>query len=68
MAQKIIKHVKDMVAEANKEVEITPVVDASKYFEDSQYVFVDIRDPREIQREGKIPNSFLAQEECSNFG
>ena len=53
MAQKIVKHVKDMVAEANKEVEITPVVDASKYFEDSQYVFVDIRDPREIQREGK---------------
>ena len=47
-----------MVAEANKEVEITPVVDASKYFEDSKYVFVDIRDPREIQREGKIPNSF----------
>ena len=58
MAQKIVKHVKDMVAEANKEVEITPVVDASKYFEDSKYVFVDIRDPREIQREGKIPNSF----------
>ena len=26
MAQKIVKHVKDMVAEANKEVEITPVV------------------------------------------
>ena len=37
---------------------ITPVVDASKYFEDNKYVFVDIRDPREIQREGKIPNSF----------
>ena len=47
MAQKIVKHVKDMVAEANKEVEITPVVDASKYFEDSKYVFVDIRDPRD---------------------
>ena len=31
MAQKIVKHVKAMVAEANKEVEITPVVDASKY-------------------------------------
>ena len=58
MAQKIVKHVKDMVAEANKEVEITPVVDASKYFEDSKYVFVDIRDTREIQREVKIPNSF----------
>ena len=58
MAQKIVKHVKEMVAEANKEVEITPVVDASKYLEDSKYVFVDIRDPREIQREGKIPNSF----------
>ena len=29
MAQKIVKHVKDMVAEANKEVEITPVVAVS---------------------------------------
>ena len=29
MAQKIVKHVKDMVAEANIEVEITPVVDLS---------------------------------------
>ena len=58
MAQKIIKHVKDMVAEANREIEIIPVVDASKYLKDSQYVFVDIRDPREIQREGTIPNSF----------
>ena len=58
MAQKIIKHVKDMVAEANREVEIMPVVEASKFFENEEYVFVDIRDPREIQREGKIPNSF----------
>ena len=31
MAQKIIKHVKDMVAEANREVEIMPVVEASKF-------------------------------------
>ena len=68
MAQKIIKHVKDMVAEANREVEIMPVVEASKFFEDSKYVFVDIRDPREIQREGKIPNSFSCPEECSNSG
>ena len=68
MAQKIIKHVKDMVAEANKEVEITPVVDASKYFEDSQYVFVNIRDPREIQREGKFQIRFLARGECSSSG
>ena len=49
MAQKIIKHVKDMVAEANREVEIMPVVEASKFFENEEYVFVDIRDPREIQ-------------------
>ena len=42
MAQNIIKHVKDMVAEANREIETIPVVDASKYFKDSQYVFVDI--------------------------
>ena len=67
MAQKIIKHVKDMVAEANREVEIIPVVEASKFFEDEEYVFVDIRDPREIQREGKIPNSFYCPRRMREF-
>ena len=47
-----------MLAEANREVEITPVFKASKFLGDNEHVFIDIRDPREIQREGKIPNSF----------
>ena len=68
MAQKIVKHVKDMVAEANKEVEITPVVDASKYFEDSKYVFVDIRDPGKYKEKEKFQIRSLAREECSNSG
>ncbi len=57
MAQNIIKHVKDMVADANSEVKTTLIADASNYYNDEQFVFVDIRDPREIKREGKIPNS-----------
>ena len=57
MAQNIIKHVKDMVADANSEVKTTPIADATNYYNDKKFVFVDIRDPREIKREGKIPNS-----------
>jgi rhodanese-related sulfurtransferase len=57
MTQNITKHVKDMVDEANAEVVTTPVADAANFYNDNNYVFVDIRDPREIKREGKIPNS-----------
>ena len=60
MPQKIIKHVKDMVAEANREVKITPVDEASKIFKDNEYIFVDIRDIRERQKLGFIPGSFHA--------
>ena len=44
MAQKLLNMLKTWSLEGKpKEVEITPVVDASKYFEDGQYVFVDTK-------------------------
>ena len=42
MAQNIIKHVKDMVADANSEVKTTPIADASNYYNDEKFVlYVD---------------------------
>lgn len=48
---------KQMVAEAEKEVETITVEDAAKLLDDDSVVFVDIRDVRELQREGKIPGA-----------
>ena len=58
MGQNITRHVKDMVAEANAEVESIAVEDAAVLLEDEGTVIVDIRDPRELQREGKLPGAF----------
>ena len=58
MAQKITKSVKQMVAEANEIVETLPVEQALELVEDDSYLFVDLRDIREIQRSGMIPGAF----------
>ena len=47
-----------LVAEAEKEVEIIDVGDALKLFGSEDVVFVDLRDIRELGREGFIPDSF----------
>ncbi len=48
---------KEMVAAAEKEVETIEVQDAASLMEDESVIFVDIRDVRELQREGKIPGA-----------
>ncbi len=48
---------KEMVAEAEKEAETIEVADAVKLLEDDGVIFVDIRDVRELQREGKVPGA-----------
>ncbi|MEX0337546.1 MAG: rhodanese-like domain-containing protein [Arenibacterium sp.] len=58
MAQNITKHVKDMVAEANTLVETLPVEAVRDMINSDDHVIIDIRDPRELQREGKIPGAF----------
>ena len=60
MAQNITYHVKDMVAEANKHIEAIPFEKASEMLGNQDIVFVDIRDVRELWREGKIPGAFHA--------
>jgi rhodanese-related sulfurtransferase len=58
MPSKITMHVKDLVAAANKEVKLLSVDEAKTLFGRGDVVFVDLRDPREIKREGKIPEAF----------
>jgi rhodanese-related sulfurtransferase len=47
-----------MLEQAEREVEVLSVEDARKLHGRDDVVFVDIRDPREREREGKIPGAF----------
>jgi rhodanese-related sulfurtransferase len=58
MAQTITRGIKKLLEDANKEIETMNVADAKAAVERGEAVIVDIRDPRELEREGKIPGSF----------
>ena len=58
MPQTITKGVKALLAEANKVVATLPVSDALNLINDDNYLFVDLRDIREIQRGGMLPGAF----------
>ena len=45
----------DLVEEANKVIDTVPVGDAIAMHGDPDVVFVDLRDVRELEREGRIP-------------
>ena len=53
-----MKRVKDMVAEANRQVRSIPAVEARTLLGRDDVQFVDLRDVRELQREGMIPGAF----------
>ena len=54
------KTVAEMVREAEGKIETIPAADAVKLANDPNVVFVDLRDIRELWREGTVPNSFHA--------
>ena len=58
MAQQIVKSAKSLISEANQFVSTMSVEEAKKVLNHEDYVFVDLRDIRELKREGKIPNAF----------
>jgi rhodanese-related sulfurtransferase len=60
MALKLKQTVEQMLAEANAEIETVSVADAMKLKSDANVVFVDIRDIRELNRDGRIPGAFHA--------
>lgn len=54
------KTVKDMIDEAMAEVETISVAEAMKRQDDDATLIVDIRDVRELDRDGMIPGAFHA--------
>ncbi len=58
MAQNITKSVKSMVEQAKSEIEELPAAEAVKLFGRDDVVLVDLRDPRERERDGKVPGTF----------
>lgn len=53
-----MKRIKDMVAEANAMVDHAPATDYLDRHGAEGVTFVDLRDPRELEREGMIPGAF----------
>jgi rhodanese-related sulfurtransferase len=60
MAQNIIVGYRDLVAEAGKDLARVTIDEAIALHGDESVAFVDIRDIRELQREGRIPGAFHA--------
>lgn len=58
MAQKIVKGYKALIDEANKTIKTLSVEECQGLLGNDDYVFIDLRDFRELKREGKIPGAF----------
>ncbi|ACI94161.1 rhodanese domain protein [Afipia carboxidovorans OM5] len=58
MAQTIHRGIKTLLEEANREVETIKAKDLMAALKDDHLVIVDLRDPRELEREGRIPGAF----------
>jgi rhodanese-related sulfurtransferase len=57
-AMKLVKGVRQMVAEAKSRIRSIDVEEARVRHADPGQVFVDLRDVRELEREGMIPGAF----------
>jgi len=58
MAQTITRGYKALLDEANSRIETMSVADVKAAAGRGEAVVVDLRDPREIEREGRIPGAF----------
>ena len=56
----LTKGYQQLIAEARARIRTLSLDEAKARFGDGSVVFVDIRDPRELEREGKIPGAFHA--------
>ena len=52
------KGFRQMLAEAEAEIVTLPAAEAVALRDDPTVLFVDLRDPREVAREGRIPGAF----------
>ena len=53
----MIKGYRELLDEANAMVEVVSPEEAAALLDDAGTIFVDLRDPREVEREGKIPGA-----------
>ncbi len=58
MTQNITIGIKTLCEEAEKEIETVSVDDVKAIHSDDDVVLIDIRDIRELKRDGKIPGAF----------
>ncbi|MCL2714505.1 MAG: rhodanese-like domain-containing protein [Alphaproteobacteria bacterium] len=58
MPQTITRGIAAMIEEANAAIETLSAADAMAQARDAEVVLVDLRDPRELEREGCIPGAF----------
>ncbi len=58
MAQDITKGIKALVADANRAVTTIPLDAAVRLLDSDDHVFIDLRDIRELKRDGKIKGAF----------
>lgn len=56
----LAKNAKALVAEANALIETVPLAGAEALLTDPDILLVDIRDPRELDRDGQIPGAYRA--------
>ncbi len=52
------KGYKELLAEAEAEIQTLSADDAIALYGKDEVVFVDLRDPRELEREGRMPGAF----------
>lgn len=58
MSQTITRGIHVLLQEANETVRAVSVADAQHLIENPEYLFVDLRDFRELHRDGMIPGAF----------
>jgi rhodanese-related sulfurtransferase len=58
MTQTVRRGIKAMLGEANSQIETMKAADAIAASARDDVVIVDLRDPRELEREGKVPGAF----------
>ncbi len=56
----IKKSVKQMVLEANLQIKTFSILNAIRCLEDDKYIFIDLRDTNELEKEGIVPGSIHA--------
>ncbi|HST94305.1 MAG TPA: rhodanese-like domain-containing protein [Microvirga sp.] len=57
MSQTITRGFRTLLDEANAKIRTIPATDAIPLLDREDTVFVDLRDPRELDREGRIPGA-----------